>query len=89
MVSSYCDYFASVAYPDVLELGLRVVKLGSSSVMYEVGVFRAGEERVNVVGGFTHVFVERETMKPRSSGGMNDSIREGLKKLYIGDSSKL
>lgn len=89
VVSSYCDYFASVAYPDVLDLGLRVVKLGSSSVMYEVGVFRAGDERVNVVGGFTHVFVERETMKPRTRGGMDESIREGLARLYITDTSKL
>ncbi|KAF4217860.1 hypothetical protein CNMCM6457_004249 [Aspergillus fumigatiaffinis] len=40
MVNSYCDYFASVSYPDVLDLGLRVARLGSSSVTYEVGVFR-------------------------------------------------
>ncbi|RLL92869.1 hypothetical protein CFD26_100014, partial [Aspergillus turcosus] len=51
MVSSYCDYFASVSYPDVLDLGLRVARLGSSSVTYEVGVFRRGDEDVKVVGG--------------------------------------
>lgn len=50
MVNSYCDYFASVSYPDVLDLGLRVARLGSSSVTYEVGVFRRGEEDVKVVG---------------------------------------
>lgn len=74
----------------MLDLGLRVVKLGSSSVMYEVGVFRAGDERVQAVGGFTHVFVERETMKPRSGGGgMDGGIREGLAKLYTTETSKL
>ncbi|RHZ46227.1 hypothetical protein CDV55_100014, partial [Aspergillus turcosus] len=51
MVSSYCDYFSSVSYPDVLDLGLRVARLGSSSVTYEVGVFRRGDEDVKVVGG--------------------------------------
>ncbi|KAB8277767.1 HotDog domain-containing protein [Aspergillus minisclerotigenes] len=68
MVNSYCDYFASVAFPDVLDLGLRVAKLGSSSVTYEVGVFRQGEEEVKVVGGYTHVFVARETMRPTKAG---------------------
>lgn len=85
VVSSYCDYFASVAYPDVLDLGLRVVKLGSSSVVYEVGVFRQNEDAVKVVGGFTHVFVDRDTKRPR--GGMAEGIREGLEKLRVGDGS--
>lgn len=90
VVSSYCDYFASVGFPDVLDLGLRTVKLGSSSVTYEVGVFKKGEEAVKVVGGFTHVFVERETMRPRAGGGgMHDQIRQGLDKLFVGDGSKL
>lgn len=90
VVSSYCDYFASVGFPDVLDLGLRAVKLGSSSVTYEVGVFKKGEEAVKVVGGFTHVFVERETMRPRAGGGgMHDQIRQGLDKLFVGDGSKL
>ncbi|KAF7588601.1 hypothetical protein BBP40_005486, partial [Aspergillus hancockii] len=68
MVNSYCDYFASVSFPDVLDLGLRVAKLGSSSVTYEVGVFKRGEEDVKVVGGYTHVFVARETMRPTKEG---------------------
>lgn len=80
VVSSYCDYFASVGFPDVLDLGLRVVKLGKSSVMYEVGVFRKGEEGVKVVGGFTHVFVQKDDNKPASSG-MEAGIRKGLEEL--------
>ncbi|RHZ44872.1 acyl-CoA thioesterase [Aspergillus thermomutatus] len=64
MVNSYCDYFSSVSYPDVLDVGLRVVKLGSSSVTYEVGVFRRGEEDVKVVGGYTHVFSKQTHLFP-------------------------
>jgi acyl-CoA thioester hydrolase len=82
VVSSYCDYFASVSFPDVLDLGLRVVKLGSSSVTYEIGVFRRGEEEVKVVGGYTHVFVQREGMRPTRTG-MEKAIREGLEKLVV------
>ncbi|KAH8696689.1 thioesterase family protein [Talaromyces proteolyticus] len=89
VVSSYCDYFASVGFPDLLDLGLKAVKLGSSSVTYEVGVFKRGEEAVKVVGGFTHVFVDRETMRPRSGSGMHDTIRKGLGKLFVADGSKL
>ncbi|KAB8239259.1 acyl-CoA thioesterase [Aspergillus alliaceus] len=83
MVNSYCDYLASVSFPDVLELGLRVAKLGSSSVTYEVGVFKQGEEAVKVVGGYTHVFVARETMRPTKEG-MEERVRRGLEKLVKG-----
>ncbi|KAK2871664.1 hypothetical protein FQN49_002953 [Arthroderma sp. PD_2] len=91
VVSSYCDYFASVAFPDVLDLGLRVVKLGKSSVTYEVGVFKKGEDAVKVVGGFTHVFVRKKDMKPTSTG-MSATIRKGLEILMVDErrgSSKL
>ncbi|KAL1969731.1 hypothetical protein VTN77DRAFT_8284 [Rasamsonia byssochlamydoides] len=85
VVSSYCDYFASVSFPDVLDLGLRVTKLGSSSVTYEVGVFKCGEESVKAVGGFTHVFVERGTMRPEKRKGMDERIRRGLERLLVVD----
>ncbi|PYI02758.1 Thioesterase/thiol ester dehydrase-isomerase [Aspergillus sclerotiicarbonarius CBS 121057] len=87
MVSSYCDYFASVSFPDILDLGLRVTKLGSSSVTYEVGVFKQGEEEVKVVGGYTHVFVARETMRPTKEG-MEDGLRRSLEKLVVGGGGK-
>lgn len=83
MVNSYCDYFASVSFPDVLDLGLRVAKLGSSSVTYEVGVFKEGEDAVKVVGGYTHVFVARETMRP-TRAGMEEKTRRELEKLLKG-----
>lgn len=82
VVSSYCDFFASVSFPDLLELGLRVTKLGKSSVTYEVGVFRRGEQAVKVVGGFTHVFVDKATMKP-TSNGIDPDIRKGLEQLHL------
>ncbi|RMJ26078.1 thioesterase family [Aspergillus sp. HF37] len=84
IVSSYCDYFSSVSFPDVLDLGLRVAKLGSSSVTYEVGVFKQGEEDVKVVGGYTHVFCARETMRPTKEG-MEPRVRQGLEKLVVSE----
>ncbi|KAJ5257042.1 hypothetical protein N7478_013146 [Penicillium angulare] len=88
IVSSHADFFASVAYPDILEVGLRVAKLGSSSVTWEIGVFRKGEENVKMVGTYIHVFVLRETMRV-GKGGMETQVRQGLEKLLGGPASKL
>lgn len=63
VVSSGCDYFAPIAFPDAIEVGVRVAKLGNSSVHYELGVFREGHESACAVGRFVHVFVERRSNK--------------------------
>ncbi|EPL62995.1 MAG: acyl-CoA thioesterase [Pseudomonas sp.] len=64
VVSSACDYFASIAYPDLIEVGLRVAKLGNSSVQYELAIFRGGEQEASAAGRFVHVFVERASNRP-------------------------
>ena len=88
VVNSHCDYFGSVGFPMVVELGLRVNKLGKSSVAYEVGVFEKGKDDVRAVGGYTHVFVERERNRP-APNGMSEDIRRGLKKLLDNGTPKL
>ncbi|WP_213878285.1 thioesterase family protein [Pseudomonas sp. dw_358] len=64
VVSSACDYFASVAFPERVEVGLRVGKLGTSSVQYELAVFKLGEDEPCAAGRFVHVFVERVSNRP-------------------------
>jgi len=59
-----CRFIKSVAYPDALEVGLRIVKLGNSSAQYEIGIFKVGEEHAVAEGFFVHVYVERETNRP-------------------------
>lgn len=68
VVNSYCDFFGSVSYPSVLDLGLRAVDLGKSSVKYEVGVFERDKKDVSAVGGSIHVFVEQKSRKPPKTG---------------------
>ena len=85
---SSSEYFGSLAFPAMVDLGLRVNKLGKSSVTYEIGVFERGVEEVKAVGGFVHVFVDREKNRP-AAGGMDQATREGLKRLLIRDSAKL
>ena len=89
VVSSHSNYYASIAFPAVAELGLRVAKLGKSSVEYEFALFEKGVEGVKSVGGSTHVFVERATGRPRKEG-MEEGVRRGLEGLCnrVGDAGE-
>lgn len=62
-------------------------KLGKSSVTYEIGVFEQGQEEVKAVGEFIHVFVDRESRRPRKDG-MTEALKTGLEKLVV-EKSKL
>jgi acyl-CoA thioester hydrolase len=59
-----CRYRASVTYPDEVTIGLRVAHLGTSSVRYELAVFRAGEDAAAAEAHFVHVYVDRATQRP-------------------------
>lgn len=59
VVNSGCEYHAPLAYPQKLEAGLRVDKLGNSSVQYGIAIFAEGEPLAAAHGYFVHVFVER------------------------------
>lgn len=63
-VESGCRYHASAAYPDVIHAGVRVGRVGGSSIRYEVGLFRNDEDAATAEGFFVHVMVARETMRP-------------------------
>lgn len=64
VVSSSCDYFASISFPEAIEVGLRVAKLGNSSVQYELVIFKQGEAQACAAGRFVHVFVDRQNNRP-------------------------
>jgi len=64
VVETKCTYHASVAFPDELDIGLRVERLGNSSVRYGIAVFRKGENEAVAEGYFVHVYVNRENNTP-------------------------
>ncbi len=64
VVNSGCTYKKPVAYPQTLEAGLRVDRLGSSSVEYGLAIFAEGEQDASAFGHFVHVFVNRKTNLP-------------------------
>jgi acyl-CoA thioester hydrolase len=59
-----CRYFSEIAFPDVVTAGLRVGRLGTSSVRYEVGLFRNDCPTAAAEGFFVHVYVDRGTRRP-------------------------
>ena len=76
-VESQCTFKASITFPETVHAGLRVAKLGNSSVRYEIGVFR-GEE-LCALGSFVHVFVDRTTRRPVP---IPDGIRAALARIH-------
>lgn len=64
VIETQCNYFAPLAFPQTIEAGLRVARLGISSVHYEVGLFAQGEPLTAAKGHFVHVYVDRETRRP-------------------------
>jgi acyl-CoA thioester hydrolase len=80
VVQTGCSYFSSIAFPDVVHAGLRVTKLGNSSVRYEVGLFKNEDQQVSAAGHFIHVYVDRETQRPVS---LPEPLRVVLTQIYM------
>lgn len=64
VVETGCQYFAAIAFPDALEIGVRVAHMGRSSARYEVGIFKQGDTESRAAGHFVHVYVDRQTRRP-------------------------
>jgi acyl-CoA thioester hydrolase len=77
---SHCQYLQPLAFPGTIDVGLRVGKLGNSSVRYELAIFKLDEDFAAAVGYFVHVFVDRETQRPVTMPG---PIRGALERLVL------
>ena len=64
VVETQCAYFAPLAYPQIVEVGLAVTRVGRSSLQYALGAFAAGASTAAAAGRFVHVYVERATQRP-------------------------
>ena len=79
-VESHCRFDAPLAFPESVTAGLRAVKLGTSSVRYEIGLFRENEDKPAAEGWFVHVFVDRHTRRPQA---LPDTLRTALTPLLV------
>lgn len=66
VVETQCEYFAPLSFPDVVHAGLRVARIGNSSVRYEIGLFRNEEQTASAQGYFVHVYVDRRSRRAKS-----------------------
>jgi len=64
VVETHCNFFAPLRYPQAVEAGLRVARIGSSSVRYEIGLFADAAAACAAAGHFVHVYVDRQTRRP-------------------------
>ena len=78
VIETQCNYFAPLAFPQTIEAGIRVARLGRSSVRYEVGLFAQGESQCAARGHFVHVYVDRETRRPVALPSALKSLLETL-----------
>jgi len=78
VIETSCTYFASIAFPDRLSVGVRAAKIGKSSVRYEVAVFKNEEAAACAQGYFVHVYVERANQRPTE---IPERVRSALEKI--------
>jgi len=76
VVASECRYFRQISSPGVIEVGVRVGRMGRSSVVYEVAVFNSESEDAAAQGQFVHVCVDRASQRPAA---VPDTFREAAK----------
>lgn len=77
VVESGCRYHAPIAFPDAVTAGVRVARIGRSSVRYEVGLFRGDAAEASAEGFFVHVYVDRATRRPVLLPGRLRAVLEG------------
>lgn len=78
VIETRCRYFSPMSFPETVHAGLRVGRLGNTSVRYEIGLFRDGESAAAAQGHFVHVYVDRETRKPTA---LPPEMREALESV--------
>ncbi|KAI7880362.1 Thioesterase/thiol ester dehydrase-isomerase [Lichtheimia hyalospora FSU 10163] len=83
VIASSANFYAPASYPNLLQAGLCITKIGRSSVTYRVGIFQGDEEQACVVGGFTHVFVDPIHRRPVKA--LPDNFKAGFEAIYVSE----
>ena len=64
VASTGCDYFAELGFPDTIEIGLATSRIGTSSINYRLGIFRADDPQLRALAHYVHVYVDEATRRP-------------------------
>ena len=79
-VETHCEFHKPIQFPQIIDAGLRISRLGNTSVRYEIGLFIEKENECAAYGHFIHVFVKRSQNKPTA---IPDQLRKCMMKLII------
>lgn len=82
VIESQCQYHQPLTFPEVIEAGLRVARIGTTSLQYAVGIFQAEAQRPAASARFVHVFVDPDTRRPVP---LVSAVREAMEALYVAD----
>lgn len=81
VVNSSCNFLAELTYPEIIEVGVAISKIGHSSLTYDLAIFKQGKEQASAQGSFVHVFVDRQTKKSTS---IPHEMRDALQPFLMG-----
>lgn len=82
VVETQCRFFTPLAFPDRIDAGVRVARIGTSSVRYEIGIFRDDDATAAAQGHFVHVYVDRAGNRPVSA--LPEALLKVLQPLLVG-----
>lgn len=81
VVDSACSFLQELSYPEIIEVGVAIGKIGNSSLRYDLAIFKQGQDLAAAQGHFVHVFVDRQTRKSTSiPNDMRDALMQFLMK---------
>ncbi|MFW1761460.1 MULTISPECIES: acyl-CoA thioesterase [Acinetobacter] len=80
VVDSACSFFQELSFPEIIQVGVAIGKIGNTSLRYELAIFKQGQEQASAQGHFVHVFVDRET---RKTVPISESTRDVLEKFLL------
>jgi acyl-CoA thioester hydrolase len=80
VVETQCNYFSELAFPQTVVGGLRVARIGTSSVRYEIGIFSDDRQDACAQGHFVHVYVDRATRRPTP---LPAALRAALEPIHV------
>lgn len=76
VVKSECQFLAELSYPEIIEVGVSIAKIGNSSLSYHLAIFKQNQMQAAAIGQFTHVFIHRQT---RKSTPIPEDMRRALR----------
>ncbi len=80
MVDSACSFLQELSFPEIIQVGVAIGKIGTTSLRYELAIFKQAQDQASAQGHFVHVFVDRET---RKTVPISESVRETLKSYLL------